>query len=238
MKKLPAKARKIWEAAYSSSKAKYGSETAAQIAWAAVKRKYKKKGEQWVAKARSLAMEGPVELKSEQLVCRSESIGELSKDYFIEGYLATTNETNEDNYVYTQELLESLAEEIKNFPINIKGDLDHVNSRMKRGMKVEENLPTYDDFIKIVDARPENGKLWIRGKLDKYADNFPVLWSRIQEGFYDALSIELYVDKGKSRIVERNGRLLKEVYGGRINKFSLTGRPKDRYSKITNVYTQ
>jgi len=238
LKKLPAKARKIWEAAYKSAKKQYGPERASKIAWAIVKKKYKKKDDKWVAKERAISIEGPIELKSEQLVCRSEDTGDLSKDYFFEGVLATTNETMQDNDIYTPELLTKLAEEIKNYPINIKGDLEHVNSRMKRGMKVEDNLPTYDDFIKIEDTKVDGDKLWIRGKLDKYADNFPVIWHRIQEGFYDGLSIELFVDKNNAKLVNRNGRMLREISGGRINKFALTSKPKDKYSRVTKSYTK
>lgn len=238
LKKLPKQAAKIWEAAYQSAKGKYGPERASMIAWTAVKKKYKKSKDKWVAKERSITVDTDITLTSEKLVCKSEKIGESSNDYFIEGYIATKHSTPEDSIIFTEDLLKQLEEEIKKYPINIKGDLEHVNTRMRMGRKVEDNLPTYDDFMKIVDTRLDSYGLWVRAKLDKYADNFPILWNRIQDGFYDAFSIEVFLDKEGIKEKFIDGKLFKEAYKGRINKFSLTGKPKDKFSKVTSAYTK
>jgi hypothetical protein len=231
LNKLPVKLAKIWDSTYQSNKTKYGPERASIIAWSAIK---DIKEEQPVE--RTITVDTELTLTSESLVCRSEKVNESSNDYFIEGYIATKNPTPEDGLIFTQELLNQLEQEIKDYPINIKGDLEHVNSRMRLGRKVEDNLPTYDDFVKIVDTKLDNYGLWVRAKLDKYADNFPILWSRINDGFYDAFSIEVILDKNEMRDKFVDGRLFKEAYKGRINKFSLTGKPKDKYSKVTAAY--
>jgi cation transport regulator ChaB len=51
VKSLPAGARAIFVSAFNAAVKEYGEERAFKIAWAAVKRKYKKVGEKWVAKA-------------------------------------------------------------------------------------------------------------------------------------------------------------------------------------------
>lgn len=48
---LPAGAQIIYKSAFNSALEKYGTESiAAQVAWSAVKAKYTKEGEKWVAK--------------------------------------------------------------------------------------------------------------------------------------------------------------------------------------------
>lgn len=237
LKKLPKEAREMWESTFKVAKEKYGSERAGQIAWAVVKKKYKKEGDKWIKIGRDLNMSGKVTLTSEKLVCRGESVGDLSNDYFLEGYIATPN-FSMDNYLFTPELLESLSKQIKEHPINIKGDLDHVGTRMKRGMKVKDNLPTYENFMKIVDTNIDSNGLWVKAKLDKYTDNFPLLWNKIKEGFYDAFSIEVGLDKESTRLELVNGRYVNVARKGTIKKFSLTGEPVDKYSRITSAYTK
>jgi hypothetical protein len=48
--KVPAHGRAIYRAAFNAAYEKYGKERAHAIAWAATKRKYKKKGDRWVSK--------------------------------------------------------------------------------------------------------------------------------------------------------------------------------------------
>jgi cation transport regulator ChaB len=236
LKKLPKEAKKMWESTYNAAKEKYGPDRASKIAWAAVKKKYKKEGNNWVLKARSITFNSDLKLNSEKLVCRSELVGETSNDYFIEGYIATRN-LAEDGIVLSDTLLRDLAKQIREFPINVKGDLEHVGTRMKKGMKVGEDLPSYDDFMKIIDTKVDEEGLWAKVKLDKYADNFPVIWNRLKEGFYDAFSIEMYLDKSKTRLEKGNNGYMNVADGGLLKKFTLTGSPKDKHAKVTSVYT-
>jgi len=236
LKKLPKEARKIWESAYQAAKSKYGPDRASKIAWATVKKKYEKDGDNWILKARSITFNSDLKLNSEKLVCRSESLGDTSNDYFIEGYIATRNLAT-DGLVLSDILLRDLAKQIKEFPINVKGDLEHVGTRMKKGMKVGEDLPSYDDFMKIIDTKVDENGLWAKVQLDKYADNFPVIWNRLKEGFYDAFSIEMYLDKSKTRLEKQTNGYVNVADGGLLKKFTLTGQPKDKHAKVTSVYT-
>jgi len=52
-KNLPQKAWEIWEKVYNSNKKKVGEARAAKIAWAAVKKGWKKKGDKWIRKTAS-----------------------------------------------------------------------------------------------------------------------------------------------------------------------------------------
>ena len=237
LKKLPKKARLLWEKTYQAAKAKYGEERAAKIAWAAVKKQYKKEGDKWVLKGRDLNFSGKIKMTSEKLVCRSENIGELSNDYFLEGYLATPT-IAQDGIYFTKDLLKDLHKQIKDLPINIKGDLEHIGTKMRAGRKVPEDYPTYDNFMKIVDTNVDDTGLWIRAKLDKYSENFPILWNRIKEGFYDAFSIEIALDKANMFPELVDGKYVRKATKGRIKKFTLTGDPVDTYARVTSFYTK
>jgi len=239
LKKLPRQAKKIWENTYNSAKVKYGPERASKIAWGAVKNKYKKEGSKWVLKGRSVLFNSEITIKSESLVCRSESLGDTPIDYFIEGYVATPNPCEEDGMVYTNKFLRSLEKQIKEFPITIKGDIEHVNGRMEQGMKIkdEESIPTLEDVMNIIETKVDENGLWARAKLDRHVKNFPMIWERLKNKFYDAFSIEVYVDKGKARLVNIGNDYVKEINEGRIKSFTLTGKPADKFAKITSVYT-
>lgn len=227
-KKLPNQVQKTWEAAYNSAKGMYGKERASKIAWEIVKRKDH-------TSEKPVAMKNDITLTSEKLVCRSEEIGESSNDYFIEGYIATRN-IAEDGMYFTEGLLKSIEEQIIKFPINLKGDLEHVGTKIKQGRKVTADLPTYDDFMKIVETKLDDNGLWIKTKLDKYADNFPRLWNKIQEGFYDAFSVEVLLDKNSMTNKIIGNRIIKEATKGKIKKFTLTGTPADKYARVTSAY--
>ena len=237
LKRLPKKARQIWESTYNSAKAKHGPERASKIAWGAVKNKYKKEGNKWVLKGRSVLFKSEITINSQKLVCRSEGIGDTSRDYLIEGYVATPNLVEEDGMIYTPKFLRSLEKQIREFPITVKGDIEHINHRLESGRKVKEEIPTMEDIMNIVDTKVDENGLWIRAKLDKYVENFPMIWERLKNRFYDAFSIEVYLDERKARLVNVGNGYVREVNEGRIKSFTLTGRPADKFAKITSVYT-
>jgi|TARA_R100001530_G_scaffold133997_3_gene108155 cation transport regulator ChaB len=236
LKKLPKEAKAIWESTFKASKVKYGPDRAAKIAWAAVKKKYQKLGNKWVLKGRSVSFNSNIKFKSQKLICRSVDVASSSNDYFIEGYIATKH-LGEDGIVLSDILLRDLEKQIREFPINVKGDLEHVGTRMKKGMKVDDDLPSYEDFMKIVDTKIDENGLWAKVQLDKYADNFPVIWNRVKEGFYDAFSIEMYLDKSRTRLEKSVDGYMNVADGGSLKKFTLTGSPIDKHAKVTSVYT-
>ena len=239
LKGLPPTAKRLWERIFKQNKTKLGADSAARVAWSAVKKLFKKEGDRWVKKGAPKKMIGRsenFEFSSEKLVCRSE-MGDISNDYFVEGYIATPEPNKKDGYILTTELLEELDKQIKEMPISIKGDIDHINTKIARGQKINTSeVPTLDNILKLEESRVDEKGLWGKFKVDKYSDAFPKVWGRIKEGFYDAFSIELYAEVGGSDLVSIEGEYLEKIKKGRIKKVSLTGQPKDTHSTITKAY--
>jgi cation transport regulator ChaB len=232
LKKLPKKARTIWESAFKLSKEKYGAERAAQIAWAAVKKKYKKEDDKWIARSESFIA------TSQEILCRSE-LGDTSNDYFVEGVLATTMPQS-DGKKLTQELLTEIVDDFKNTNYSPKADIDHIGTLKERGYKVtvpetDENIMRFVDMdVRLLD----DGSYGLYGKaqLDRTVKNFERIWYKLQNKFYDSFSIEIYPKAGMKKMVRTNdGKLIEEWYGGTLKKATITGQPVDRKATITKV---
>jgi cation transport regulator ChaB len=233
LKKLPQKARRIWEATFTEAKKKFGAERASKIAWSAVKKLYKQKGDNWVKRSTDFIT------SSNKLLVRSE-IGDISNDYFLDGCVATTYPNDYDNVVLTKELLDGIVENFRENKFNPKADIEHIESRLQRGFKVE--IPETDkDILKTMDMEVKpfgdgNYGLHVKGMLDRTVENFEKIWYKLNNGFYDSFSVEIYPDKSKKQLKQIPGGDYKEYwYGGNLHKFTITGRPIDRKASIRNV---
>ena len=227
---IPKKALKKWEQIYQANKERLGPSMASKVAMKYIANNY---DEKLIARSKTASKE--IEFKSEKLVCRSISSEGTTNSYIVEGYLATVGPKN-DGFYFTPKLMKSFDKQIKELPINFKGDLEHVNTRMKMGKKVDDNLPTYENFMKILDTKVDDKGLWGRIELDKYTENFPILWEQIKNGFYDAFSFEAYIDMGSVEDGILDGKKVKYANQGRVNKFSLTQEPVDVNSNMTAAY--
>jgi len=233
LKKLPKKARQIWESAYAAAKEKYGPERAAKIAWAAVKKKYKKKDDKWVARSESFIA------KSEKILCRSE-LGDISNDYFVEGILATS-QVQKDNVKLTNELFNEIVNDFNsNKLFSPKADIEHVGSLKEKGFKVD--IPETDEdivrFVELDVRQLDDGTYGLYGKaqLDRTVKNFEKIWYKLQNKFYDSFSIEIYPKQGTKKINRtEDGKIIEEWYGGTLKKATITGKPVDRKASITKI---
>jgi len=221
---------------YNETKKKYRPEKAAKIAWGAVKKKYKKnKQGKWVLKGRSTNFQ----FFSEELVARSEAIGDTSRDYFIEGYLITFNPVEDrpgEWNMFTRSALEEIGEQIQQIGVDmIKGDVEHTKTRMALGRKITGAL-AYDEIMKLVDYKIDDFGLWTKWKLDKYMDEFPKIWKQIKDGFYNAFSVEAYVDPKYVEEDYIDGRKVRKILKARLKKGTLTKSPKDFAARVMNKY--
>lgn len=238
LNKLPKHAKEIWESTYSAAKAKYGPERAAQIAWSAVKKSYKKKGDNWVKRAIDT-----ITVTSETPVLRSEG-GELAKEYFVEGYIASTEPQPRDGLQLTKEFFNHVIEnQFKKESISLKGDIEHVRDKIEEGRKVDlSKVPTDEDVLRLVDYRVDdiNGtsKLWAKFKVDRTVNNFEQILYRLKNKFYDSFSSSFRINKNDKEAVRRELNGMTKVYKGRLVRATLTGAPVDRSSVITAFYEQ
>jgi len=233
LNKLPKKAKEAWLNTYELAKENRSLERAEKIAWAVVKDRLNDGSliEPLVIRSE------PIEFKSKELVVRSE--GEFGgKQYFLEGYLAT-DEVNKDGLQLSPEFLQDMALQIRGAKVNIKGDLEHVNSLMEEGVKVDMGkVLTTEDIMIIKEAEMKDNKLWVKVMLNKYVDNFDKIWYEIQNGFKDAFSVEFYPKKNAYEMRPRGDKLIKYVHGGNVHRFCLTGQPMIPGAKILKNYVK
>lgn len=238
LKKLPKKARAIWESTYSAAKAKYGPERAAKIAWAAVKKKYKKKEGQWIKRTIDT-----LEFKSEQPYLRS-VMGDIAKEYFVEGYIAST-EPQIDGVALTRDFLEYVVDTQFKNPERalLKGDIEHAADLKELGRRIRKDVETDEDILRLVDYKivdeADISKLWCRFQVDRTAKNFDKILYKLKNKFYDSFSASFSIDDGGS-ILERaqNGDYITKAYRGRLKRATLTGTPMDKLSVLTSFYTK
>ena len=219
---------------FKEAKKKYGSERAAKIAWATVKKKYKKEGNEWMLIGRS----EDFTITSDNLLVRSEG-GEFSRDYFVEGYLATTNVAKDPKHGWSMlanSALLDIEEQVKELGADIfKSDLEHVKTKMDRGIKMS-GLYAYDEIMTLEDAKVDEKGLWTKWKLDKYMSEFPKVWNQIKEKHFNAFSIEARYQSKDIDFDYIDGDRVAIIKHAKLEKGTLSKTPRDKSAKVTSVY--
>ena len=161
LKQLPKKAQEIWEETFNKSKKKFGAERAAKIAWATVKKSFKKDGDKWIMRSVDAFT-----FVSEQPYLRSEGTGDHAKEYFVEGVIASTEPNKTDNVELTREFLEYVIEnQFKNeYHASLKGDIEHAADLKEMGERVDKDVETDEDVLKLEEFKiideGNTSKLW------------------------------------------------------------------------------
>lgn len=165
LKKLPAKARQLWESTYSAAKEQYGEERAGKIAWAAVKKRFKKVEDKWVAK-----FIVPQEYTSVKYVfaADSDAVSKSDDGFFYRDYVLSSNGVDKHGQSFSDFALKRMVDQINEEQVvgRYEGD-KHVlwKQLSEKGLspqEIEEELQKIDTGIKAVAARYENGKVVAR----------------------------------------------------------------------------
>ena len=234
LNKLNDTQKKVWKGVYDKAEKDYGAERASHIAWTYTLNNPVQTFEQ----PEVLRSCDTIKTSSSKLICRSE-IGDVSKDYFVEGYIATTD-PQQDGYQFTPELFNDIVRDLEESDVSLKGDIGHINARLEKGEKVDtSDIPTQSRLLKLADHKIDERGLWAKFKLDRTVDNFEKVWYRLQNGFYDSFSAEVRPKTGSTKIERSsNGQLIKKLYGGRLEGVTLTRKPVDRKAAVTAAYQQ
>lgn len=162
--KLPKKARSIWESTYEAAKEKYGEKKAAKIAWTAVKKKFKKVEDKWVAKYII-----PSEYTTIRYVFTADSnnVSKTEDGSVYREYVLSSNAKDLHGDAFSDFALKRMAEQINEE--KLKGRATNYHNRWKELLEegltpeeVERRLQEEDTGIEAVNARYENGKLIAR----------------------------------------------------------------------------
>lgn len=149
-----------------------------------------------------------------ELEIKSESDGE----FYIEGYASSINK-DLGNDVLTEDCLKQMAEIINSK--NVKIGFDHTELLAGR--------PTLEAVGRLVEAKVESGKLWVKGILDKTFSHIDEIKQKIQNKFLDGLSIEYQVDPDRTEISFIDGMRHRMINGLKtLIGVALTPRPMNQ----------
>jgi hypothetical protein len=236
LNKLPEGAKDMWQETYLRAKVEYGVERASDLAMAMVQKHYKGEGNEMVLRAEE------VEFKSEKPFLRSAIGAELSKEYYVEGYIAST-EPQKDGVQLTRGFLEHVVQEQfeRSDRALLKGDLEHAADLKERGRRVGKDVETDEDVLRLDDYKiVDDGlvsKLWCRFQVDRTADNFDKLLYKLKNRFYDSFSASFSIENGGSTLIKNpDGGYITKAHRGRLKRAALTGTPIDKLSVLTSFY--
>jgi len=167
IKKLPDKAQTMFRKVFNSSFEKYDESKAFKIAWAAVKKKFKKVEGKWIAKGMGYGLYR-FELKVSDNLIRKGNDGE----YYLEGVLSDTM-VDKEGKQFTEDALKNYAEQINKF--GIMGFISHQDfydfsmkySHLPEHEFIAKARKERKGILKVVKAIYKQGKLWIKALIDK-----------------------------------------------------------------------
>lgn len=166
LEKLPKRAASLWEATYQSAKEKYGESRAAKIAWVAVKKKFKKVDDVWVAKYII-----PNEYTTVRYVftADSDNVSKSSDGFIYRDYVLSSNSKDKHNQSFSDFALKRMAEQINMEKLRGRATNYHTlwKKLIEQGLspdEVEQKLQEEDTGIQAISAKFENGKLIARVK--------------------------------------------------------------------------
>lgn len=168
IKKLPIGAQKIFRSAFNSSFKKNGEERAFKIAWVAVKRRFKKVDDKWVAKGLGHCFYRFELAQNDNLFIQKGKDGE----YYLEGVLSD-NKMDSMGKKFTPETLKDFAHQINKrgiFGGITHGEWDSLKmkySHLSEDEFIEKALNERKGILKVIKAVFDKGKLWIKALIDK-----------------------------------------------------------------------
>lgn len=235
---LSAHGKSIFERVMSSLKGKknprtgsaYTDEERGRIAWSAVKKIYKKKGEKWIKKSEDDVIDEESENEDEVFSELLEFKAEDGK-YCFKGYLST----------FDIDLVNDLVtpECMKDMMMQINAGLDG-KMRGIKGSKDHDVYWTGDQqripISKITSGKLDDKGLFIEGMFNTDHPEFKNIWNQVQNGFLDGLSIEYKaVDFGFKEVNGKKIRILNKV---QLKGYGHTPRPANPYSTLTDFFVK
>jgi flagellar biosynthesis GTPase FlhF len=163
---------------------------------------------------------GPIELKEE------------GKDFFVEGYVSTSD-LDLVNDVVTKSCILDMAEQMKERTIKL--DIEHESFRGNNDVEVEINK-TIIPAAKIDDFLVDKKGLKIRGMLNRHIPRFEEVKGSIEDGFLDAFSIAYIPTETKPET--RNGQEVRLLNKVNLLNVAFTGNPVNTHSAMTNVFAK
>ena len=141
-------------------------------------------------------------------------------EFYIEGIASSINK-DLGNDTLTKECLQQMADIINSK--NVKLGYDHTELLGGR--------PTLEAVGRLIEGKVQDGKLWVKGLLDKTFTHFNDIKEKIEKKFLDGLSIEYQVNPEKT-LEDYKGSIRHRIIGGlkTLMGVALTPRPMNQDS--------
>lgn len=220
LKKLPVKAQQLFVNVSNDSSFKNGETLAFKIAWAAVKKRFTKTGDKWVAKGMGLDFYTFTMVSKPDIFIQKADNGE----YYLEATLSDTEEDSEGKR-FTASALQTYADQINKY--GVAGFITHqdwdafkmANSHLSEEEFVNKARKERKGILKTVSAVFKKGKLWIKALIDKRYLNHIRRFNKV--------SIEALVP---SRLQTRS-----EYKGGYVLGFALDNQAINQRATIDHI---
>ena len=170
VKVLPTVAQKMFLRVFNTALPKYGETKSFKIAWSAVKKKFKKVDDKWVAN--SASFEQPTYLYFDTT---GTNIIKNSEDELIMERVLTTTDPNTDGFAFTTEDLATMEQQINDG--GGEGDVDHeylnklISLYGDDTQKIIQEIRKKRGIAKGIKAKMTDNKLWLQAKIDKRYKN-------------------------------------------------------------------
>lgn len=198
IKKLPLRARKMWETVFANAKRKHGEERAAQIAWKIIKDKFKteRKGKKSIVVPQSTHVEG---------------------DNYVDVLLGFPTIDTQNEYLKPSFW--------KNRPMGVlKGDMEHYYADKAEGLYISDS-DDYEGWVPVAQRFWHDGdNLMARVELPQSHPFTPTFLERWEAGEY-GISIEYAAPEDAIKFEWVNGNLVESISEGQITGFTFTEDP-------------
>lgn len=203
LKKLPVKARNMWEATYKEAKKKYSEERASKIAWEVVKRNYK----------------GSTGKAKKSMIMRSEAPAKAEGNYIdvLIGYPDIDKQG-----VYQGHDFWEYASKNSNV---LKGDFEHYYNDKAEGLYVDDSQD-YVGWVPMADTfrMDDDGNVYAKVELPENHAFTPTFIEGWESGKY-GVSVEYVFPEEAEDFTWIEGKLVPTVKQGILTGFSFTEDP-------------
>ena len=220
VKRIPEHGQRIFMKAFNSAFMKYKAEEKAfRIAWSAVKQVFKKTSTGWEKRK---SFDKSVVYSSSFEHYKSET---NENDFFVEGYIETPDMDILGD-VCTVECLDDIDAQLNDAFVMAKVGREHEHSLIDRNIL---------HVSKVVHHERDDNGVFVRTKLNKFHPDFETVKGSIEEGYYDAFSIEYFPEQWTEDVITSDGEFIpRKIDKLLLTGITYTGKPVNHGAVITN----
>lgn len=202
IRKLPSGAQRIWVSTFNSVEPRSGEASAAKIAWDAVKKKYKKEGDEWMAKVDD-NFDNSIDIKDDRIAIGIPFTKIDVDKRTVEGF-ATLDNVDKSGEIID---IEASREAFKDWMGNV---------REMHGPKAVGKALSFEERPFQKDGKEHRG-FWVRSYISKGAND---TWEKILDGTLRGYSVGGRVLEKRPEVIKNDGPFASRQVV-RITKYNL-----------------